>query len=168
MEGQEATMRLSCLVGILLIVGGMAFAQQPETNFLVGPQYLITQPSPTLLQPIATPSYEPSQPSGVLSSETGVAGPVTITLPAYLPSVYWGYPPPGEVEVSSQPEPASAANSLPPGYVDTGVDAIATPSWLHDRDYGMSPAQAARYWKAQHLHATHVYTNKDIDRISGE
>jgi hypothetical protein len=159
-------MRFAYVLGFVLILGGVAVAQQPETNFPVGPQYLITQPYPTILQPIATPSYEPWVQSGVVSPQTGEAGPVTITIPAYLPSIYWGYPPPGEVEVV--PEPVEAPPNLPEGYIDTGVGAIASSGWLHEHDYGMTLAQAARYWKEHKLHATHVYTNQDIERLQGE
>lgn len=164
-------MRLACVIALIFTFGGIAAAQQPETNFPVGPQYLITQPYPTILQPIATPSYEPSEPSGVVSPQTGEAGPVTITIPAYLPSVYWGYTPPGAVEVPTQPVQAASApasNNLPSGYVDVGVSTFATPNWLNGHDYGMSVAQAAQYWKAKRLHAARVYTNKDIERMNGE
>jgi len=159
-------MRFTYVLGFILILGSVAAAQQPETNFPVGPQYLITQPYPTILQPIATPSYEPWEQSGVVSPQTGEAGPVMITIPAYLPSIYWGYPPPGEVEVIS--EPAPTPRNLPQDYMDTGVSAIATPGWMHDHDYGMTLAQAARYWQQHKLHATHVYTNQDIERLQGQ
>jgi hypothetical protein len=156
-------MRFAYVVGLILMIGCVAVAQEPETNFPVGPQYLITQPYPTILQPIATPSYAPWQPSGVVSPETGEAGPVMITIPAYLPSIYWGYPPPGQVEFV--PEPAPEPRNLPQDYFDTGVSAFATPSWMHDHAYGISLAQAARYWREHAVHATHVYTNDDIERL---
>jgi hypothetical protein len=156
-------MRLVHLLGFVLILGGVAVAQQPETNFPVGPQYLITQPYPNLLQPIATPSYAPWEPTGVVSPQTGEAGPVMI--PAYLPLIYWGYPPSGEVAVASESEAASAPRNLPEDYVDTGVSAFATPGWMHDHDYGMTLAQASRYWREHKLHATHIYTNQDIERL---
>lgn len=162
-------MRLACLFLLIVTMVGVAAAQQPETNFPVGPQYLITQPYPSILQPIATPSLEPWQPSGVVSPQTGEAGPVMITIPAYLPWVYWGYVPVGAVAVVPQPKPESepVQSELPEGYMNVGVSAIASPTWLHDHDYGMSVAQVARYWKAQRLHATHVYTNADIERLNG-
>jgi hypothetical protein len=161
-------MRFACGVVVILIACSFAVAQQPETNFSVGPQYLITQPYPTILQPIATPSYSPWQQTGVVSPQTGEAGPVLITIPAYLPSVYWGYEPPGSVQIVAEPEPTPAPKNLPPDYIDVGVSAVATPGWLNEHDYGMSLVEAARYWKAQHLHATHVYTNQDIDRLDGK
>ena len=163
-------MRFAHVLGVVLVLGGIAVAQQPETNFPVGPQYLITQPSPTLLQPIATPSNEPWWPPGVVSPQTGEAGPVMIAIPAYLPSIYWGYPPPGEVKMvpASASESAPAPSNLPPDYFNTGVAAIATPGWLREHDSGMTLAQAARYWKAHKLHATRVYTNQDIERLKGE
>lgn len=162
-------MRFACLFSLMIAMIGIAAAQQPETNFPVGPQYLITQPYPNMLQPIATPSMQPWQQPGVVSPETGEAGPVMINIPAYLPWVYWGYPPPGEVEIAPEPEPEAerASSKLPQGYVNVGVSAVATSSWLQRHDYGMSVAQAARYWKAQHLHANHVYTNADIERLNG-
>jgi hypothetical protein len=162
-------MRFACLFSLILAVAGMAAAQQQETNFAVGPQYLITQPYPTILQPIATPSMEAWQQPGVVSPETGVAGPVMINIPAYLPWVYWGYTPPGAVQLVPGPEPLAepVPSGLPQGYINLGVTAIATPIWLHDHEYGMSLAQVAQYWKAQHLHATHVYTNADIERLNG-
>jgi hypothetical protein len=160
-------MRFACLFSLIVALAGIAAAQQPETDFPVGPQYLITQPYPTILQPIATPSMEPWQQPGVVSPESGVAGPVMINIPAYLPWVYWGYAPPGAVEVVPETEAVPAPSGLPEAYVNLGVSAIATPTWLHDHDCGMSLAQVARYWKAQHLQATHVYTNADIERLNG-
>jgi hypothetical protein len=56
---------------------------------------------------------------------------------------------------------------LPAGYVNVGVTAVATPSWLQNHDYGMSLVQAAKYWKSKHLHPAHVYTNEDIERLNG-
>lgn len=169
-------MRLAHVLGFVLILGGIAVAQQPETNFPVGPQYLITQPYPAIWQPIATPSYPPSQATGVVSPQTGEAGPVTITVPAYLPSIYWGYPSPygsypvpGEMESAPAPEREQEQEpehrNLPQDYVDTGVSAFATPGWMHDHDYGMTLAQAARYWREHKLRATHLYTNQDIERL---
>lgn len=162
-------MRFAFLFSVMVAMAGIAAAQQPETNFPVGPQYLITQPYPTMLQPIATPSMQPGQQSGVVSPQTGEAGPVMITIPAYLPSVYWGYAPPGAVAVAPQPEPEPepAPSGLPDGYVNLGVTAMASPTWLHEHDYGMSVAKTARYWKGKQVHATHLYTNADIERLNG-
>ena len=161
-------MRLVCGVAVILMACSVALAQQAETNFPVGPQYLITQPYPAMLQPIATPSLEPWQPTGVVSPQTGEAGPVLITVPAYLPSVYWGYEPPGSVQIVPEPEPAPVPGNLPADYIDVGVSDVATPAWLNEHDYGMSLVQVARYWKEQHLRATHVYTNEDIERLNGQ
>jgi hypothetical protein len=161
-------MRFAYVLGLVLIIGGIAVAQQSETNFPVGPQYLITQPYPAILQPIATPSYESWQQSATVSPQTGEDAPVMITVPAYLPWVYWGYPPPGESEVAAEPEPAEAPRNLPQDYIDTGVSAIATPGWMHDHYYGMTLAQAARYWREHKLHASRVYTNQDIERLQGQ
>jgi hypothetical protein len=47
-------MRLATLSCLLLLLTAVSAAQ--ETNFSVGPQYLMTSGSPLLAQPIATPS----------------------------------------------------------------------------------------------------------------
>jgi hypothetical protein len=160
-------MRFLYALGIVLVACGVATGQQSETEFPVGPQYLITQPYPTLLQPIATPSYAPWEPLGVVSPQTGEAGPVMISVPAYLPSVYWGYPAPGELQVAPE-ETAPEARNLPQDYVDTGVTAIATAGWLENHDAGMSLAEAAHYWREHSLPIARMYTNQDIERIQGQ
>ena len=85
-------MRLDRALLPLLVLVGISFAQ--DTNFPVGPQYLVTTGSTMLLNPIATPSLS-------LSSETsaGTTEVPTISEPAafapietyvYLDNVYWG------------------------------------------------------------------------------
>jgi len=154
-------MRLTYLLPLLVVLSGIAVAQQQETNFPQGPQYLITTPSPTILQSIETPSMSPSEQPGVLSPQTGYAEPV----PAYLPGIYWGWNILPTVQYA--PVTVPVPNGFPPGYNDVGVWGTATGQWLHEHDYGMTLAQAARYWKEHKLHATHVYTNADIDRMRG-
>lgn len=85
-------MRLNRAFVLLLVLGGVSLAQ--ETNFSVGPQYLVTTGNPMLLGPIATPSLS-------LTGET-LAGtsevPRPIEVPAFAPvetivflnDVYWG------------------------------------------------------------------------------
>lgn len=85
-------MRLQSFLVLLLVLAGISAAQ--ETNFSVGPQYLVTVENTMLLRPIATPSLS--------LGEGGLAGtsevPRAVELPAftsdetvvYLQNVYWG------------------------------------------------------------------------------
>jgi hypothetical protein len=92
-------MRLHRVLLPLVVLGGISFAQ--ETNFPVGPQYLVTVGNPMLLRAIATPSLS-------LSGETlaGTSEVPTIYEPptfapvetvVYLDNVYWGEHKPSEV-----------------------------------------------------------------------
>jgi hypothetical protein len=91
----------------LLILAGISFAQ--DTNFPVGPQYLVTG-NPMLLQPIATPSLSLSGETFAGTSEV----PRPVEIPAfapietvvYLDNVYWGEHDQAEV-VARRMEPPS-------------------------------------------------------------
>jgi len=100
-------MRLHRVLLPLLVLVGFSVAQ--DTNFPVGPQYLVTIANPMLLRPIATPSLS-------LSGETlaGTSEVPTIHEPppfapletvVYLDNVYWGEHKPDEV-VARRVEPA--------------------------------------------------------------
>lgn len=156
-------MRTILLSSLLLLLSALVMAQQTSTNFPVGPQYLVTAPYGSVLQPIATPIISPSQATGMVSPQTGEAE--SVNLPSFpVPSnggaVYWGASNP-DVDVSQPPEPSV----LPPGYFDTGVQGLATDESLHSEGYGVSVAQAASYWKQHKRPATHVYTNEDLQRL---
>src|SRR6202041_3496534 len=125
---------------------GLAFGQ--DTNFPNGPQYLITSGSPMFARPIATPSLALTGPP----LETGADNATGVLF-------------------------AGAANQtlLPPL-------AVALPSFdLFPIFYGPSQPQvieissaeapaeasAAAHSKAAAGHASHIYTNADIDRLRG-
>jgi len=161
----------STLILLLFLAGSLVFGQDQSTNFPVGPQYLVIPPPAsytgiTILQPIATPSMSPSQQYGVVSPQTGEARPA-VEVPANLPAIYWGWGSPAVPYAVKQGEPSSSA-AFPPGYIDTGVSALTTVKALNAADYGESIAQAARYWRKHELHATHIYTNQDVERLTGE
>lgn len=92
-------MRFHSLLVLLVVFSGISAAQ--ETNFPVGPQYLITTENTMLLRSIATPSLS-------LSGET-LAGTSEVPRPVeppafapvetiiYLRNVYWGEHQPDEV-----------------------------------------------------------------------
>lgn len=161
-------MRVACLFALVLFAAGDAVAQPQETNFPVGPQYLVTTPSSLFLQPIATPSLSPDQQFGVTSPQTGEAGPITVPVPVNLPFTYWGWTVPAVVGIVPEPVPVPVPSGFPSDFVNVGVTAIATRGWMLDRDYGMSLAQAARYWKAHAAQVVRIYTNDDIERLHGE
>jgi hypothetical protein len=173
-------MRFSCLVCLLFWVVGLAAAQQtyPEqttTNFSSGPQYMVNTPNPQFLQPLETPHASPTQQMGTTSPQSGQTEPITVPGvpgPANLPQIYWGnwysgdweQPPMPEGEEVTAPE-SEYARPLPPGFFDAGVTAMTTDRILREEGYGMTVAEAARYWKAHKTPVAHVYTNKDIERL---
>jgi hypothetical protein len=83
----------------VFVLLGISFAQ--DTNFPVGPQYLVTNGNPMLLSPIATPSLSLGE--GTLAGTSEVPHTVESTSFApietvvYLNNVYWGKHPPEEV-----------------------------------------------------------------------
>ena len=83
-------MRLLRRYSLLLMLGGICAAQ--DTNFQVGPQYLITAGSPMLPHPIVPPSLslgEAPAPAPYIS-QTEVAPTPPAPSKTFLGSVYWG------------------------------------------------------------------------------
>jgi len=101
-------MRPHWLFVALLVVSGVSAAQ--DTNFPVGPQYLITYGNPLFLHPIETPSLSLS--SAGLAGTSEVPGPVE--LPAFAPvdtvvyfdNLYWGEHKPDE-DLARRQQPPS-------------------------------------------------------------
>jgi len=95
----EVYVTLQRLLFLLPVLVGMSFAQ--DTNFPIGPQYLVTSGNPLFLQPIATPSLSLSGPTlagtsavPVVTETPGFAPPETIV---YLHDVFWGEHPPAQI-----------------------------------------------------------------------
>ncbi len=160
-------MRLTNMFCIAVALVAISCAQ--ETNFAVGPQYLVNTGSPMFLRPIATPSLSLSAPS---SSTQGTEAPASEgSAPAVgspsqpdLTRVYWGKPGPSELireAETSTPVPSA----LPAGIVDVGVTAIADPQSLREQGFGVPLAQAASSRKSHRPHAARIYTNADIQRL---
>jgi hypothetical protein len=156
---------------VLLLLSAVSFAQ--DTNFSVGPQYLITTDSTLFLRPIATPSLSLSelQPATTNIAATGSPEPQTVSLPADIPSltdfsrIYWGTPvvaeKTSEIEISS----AEAPRSLPASLFDPGVTGMTDASSLRQRGYGVSLGEVAAYWKSHKRRAPRVFTNADVVRV---
>jgi hypothetical protein len=176
-------MRLCTLICCSLALAAIALPQHSlcqDTNFAAGPQYLITTDSTLFLRPIATPSMSlaPMPPPAPLESAVATEVPVSPTpgAPATpslgLARVLWGNDwvdyatgaaPPVEIEVSSR-EPL---RELPPSLFDPGTTALTNFQSLRELGYDVGVGEDAAYWKAHKPHATHVYTNSDIERLHG-
>lgn len=166
----------ACVCWLVLAVGGCA-AQ--DTNFSVGPQYLMTSGSPLFARPIATPS---------LSFETAMpqAGPIEATAePAPAPqvevisalldaqrqmalmSIYYGIPTMNVIEISFR-EPAGEETlqpALPVSITESGVTELTDAEALRQRGYGVTLPEAAQQWNSGKRAAPHVYTNSDVERL---
>ena len=164
-------MRFASLFCLLLAMMGISAAQ--ETNFAVGPQYLMTSGSPMFAQPIATPTLSLENPLSPIPSLPEV-GPVVIDQP-YVPNsaleqlgpdlfpIYYGYPMPSVVEIVSTEPP----RELPASIVDPGVTGITNAQSLRESGYGKPLGDVGAYWKTHRRHAPRVYTNADVERLHG-
>ncbi len=122
-------MRLHRVLLPLLVLAGFSVAQ--DTNFSVGPQYLVTIGNPMLLRPIATPSMS-------LSGET-LAGTSAVPTPTeppafapletvvYLDNVYWGEHKPDEV-VARRVEPPSMSPDQTAWYMNFVASQLTPPA----------------------------------------
>ncbi len=171
-------MRICALLWLLLLVTGYSAAQ--DTNFDVGPQYLLTG-SPLLARPLATPSMSleaplpPVPPSITTTPEpeggVGLTASPEVEHHADLIPVYYGasnhYRVPGGsvVELSSPEGPEESVAALPTSLFDSGVSGISGVPAMYMRGYGVSLAETASYWKTHKVPARHVFTNKDITRL---
>jgi hypothetical protein len=178
-------MRFGASLSFLFALAGICAAQ--ETNFPVGPQYLITTDSTLFLRPIATPSLLLSAPLTSISAvatetspapETGTtsvteapSAPTSSALPppVNLSRIFWGSPETGEQvgETSNRIEISGAAtpSNLPASIVNAGVGELTDAQSLRARGFGVTVAEASAYWKTHKPHAPRVYTNRDIERF---
>ena len=166
-------MRLLGLTCLLLSLAGICVAQ--DTNFPVGPQYLMNYGSPLLLQPIATPTFSfgtPPASAAVAAIEVGSEeqpGPTTTRVQTDLPRIYYGEPKISEHggEKASEIEITSAQPvNLPASILNVGMELTDAKS-LQERGFGMTLAEAAAFRKANKIRASHIYTNRDIARLHG-
>ena len=160
-------MRIAGFLCLLFAATGVAIAQ--DTNFPTGPQYLITTDSPLFLHSIATPTMSldaplPSVPFPATESSTVVSSssePASAPSPYGLARIYWGGPAESAVDLSSE-EPFAP---LPSSIVGDGVAGMTDASSLRERGYGVSLGEVAAFWNAHKNHASHVYTESDLQRL---
>ena len=171
-------MRLAGLFLLSIALAAVSSAQ--DTNFPVGPQYLVTTQSTTFLHPIATPSLslQPTAPN--LSAGTEEAAPEAQPVPsatvplsqADLARVYWGddwvryvrgetpAANASEIEVTSP----QTTPPLPSSFFEVGVIRMTDAKSVITSGYGLTLGEVSAYWKAKHR-TPHVYTNADIARL---
>ena len=166
----------SCCSAIVLAFLGAAFGQ--DTNFASGPQYLMTYGSPLFARPISTPSMSLSGPPlevGASAASAGLtAGAENQTVPPrsatdltfvdFFP-IYYGVVPVSVIEISFARESERSFRELPSSILETGVWQVTTAEALRERGYGVTLAEGAEESKARVRHATHVYTNADVERL---
>ncbi|HYM74630.1 MAG TPA: hypothetical protein VE377_01525 [Candidatus Dormibacteraeota bacterium] len=157
---------------LFLVLSAVSLAQ--DTNFPVGPQYLITTGSTLFLHPIATPSLSLSEglPAVTAPAEPAPA-PSTSPSAVQTPSltdfsrIYWGSgnapEPTSEIEINS----AALPRNLPASLFDSGVTGMTDASSLRQRGYGVTLGEVAVYWKSHKRQAPRVFTNADVVRLRG-
>ncbi|HEX4786040.1 MAG TPA: hypothetical protein VH350_16990 [Candidatus Sulfotelmatobacter sp.] len=162
-------MRLGSLFCLLIALVGVCAAQ--DSNFSVGPQYLITG-SPIFARPVATPTLSLNTPlppipdlpqiGPVIGTQPYIADPV-LEHQADLFPIYYGYAMPSVVEIVGAEPP----RELPASIIDPGVAGITTAQSLNESGYGVPLGETASYWKAHKPRAPRVYTNADVERLHG-
>jgi hypothetical protein len=164
-------------LGLLLMLAGFSAAQ--DTNFPVGPQYLITSASPIFLQPIGTPSLslsssqlQPQEGEGAAEQnsadrETSQIGSSVLAgqRSRALMSIYYGSSQVSSVEIAFRESAGGGATvPMPAGIFEAGVVELTSPQALREDGYGIPLAEAAARWKTHKPSARHLYTNADVER----
>lgn len=167
---------LRCSFCFLMALAACSSAQ--DTNFPVGPQYLVTPGvSPLFLQPVATPSLSFDsglpQPSPV-TDVTAKADEETVEVVSSVleaqrqtsfPSIYYGVPRASVVQIAlGEAAPAESA-PLPASILEAGVVEVITAQGLRERGYSLTLAEAAARWKSHTGRARRVFTNDDLERL---
>jgi hypothetical protein len=168
-------MRLAGLLLLSIFLTAVSSAQ--DTNFAVGPQYLVTTSS-SFLRPIATPSMSLEPAPANTSAATGaeaIPEPQWVGAQMHedLARVYWGDDwvrsvkgeapaTVSEIEITSP----QTTPPLPASFVEVGVIHITNVQSLHASGYGLTLGEVSSYWKARH-HQPRMYTNADIARLHG-
>ncbi len=158
----------------LLILVGVSAAQ--DSNFAVGPQYLMNNGSAIFARPIATPSlaFDSSTAAPEMAAENNVTVSDNQTASAIsdFPSqadlfpIYYGVSRVSVIELSSRQTGEQAASvTLPAGFFERGSVEVTDMQSLHLRGYGVTLPEAAAYWKGRHVTTPRLYTNADTDRL---
>ena len=162
----------------LLLSVGLAFGQ--DTNFATGPQYLMNYGSPFLARSIATPFLALAGPpletgasnaTSILVAGAGdrqVLPPSSVALPSIdLYPLFYGPSRSQDIEISFAEASSPSSIEIPSSVRESGVVQMTTAQALSDRGIGVTVASAAAHSRAATRHASHIYTNADIDRLHG-
>jgi hypothetical protein len=180
-------MRIGGFLLLWLTLVGLSAAQDSaqstpaqDTNFSVGPQYLMTSGSPLFARPLAPPTLSFDQPppqsetsysSDVVheASDTVIETPPALQSQADLFPTFYGVPsvPVAVVRYGESSAEVVPPTNLPASIANTGVAGITDAQSLRQQGYGFTLAQAADYWKSHRTAAPRVYTNEDIERLRG-
>jgi hypothetical protein len=171
-------MRLCGLLLFGMTLVGTSAAQ--DSNFAVGPQYLMNYGSPMFMRPIATPTLSLSETAPVAMAAPEATSSVTnssnessaaVPQPSDLASVYWGSRESGTavetgavIEVSGTTPPTN----LPASILNVGVQETVEAQELRERGVGVSVSEASAFWKAHKTRAVRVFTNRDVEKFHGE
>ncbi len=178
-----ASLFCTVLVLTVLVLTGVSAAQ--DTNFSVGPQYLVTGSSAMFLRPIATPSLSLSAPLSPVPTTEALPEPSSPFAGAPpqpdLTRIFWGEP--ASAEKSSEPvtenvtenatenenvielTSAQPSQPLPASFVDPGVTSMTNAQSLRMWGFGVPLGETAAFWKTHKPHAPRVYTNADVQRL---
>jgi hypothetical protein len=171
-------MRLAALVLVLIALAGIAVAQSTDTNFPIGPQYLITTGSTLFLGPIATPSMSLQPPSPVPPAmETNPGTTVELSAPAPalmtqpdLSRVLWGNDwvdfLTGQKTSNGIEIIGSATPNVPESLFDAGVTGTISSHSPREQGDGLTLGEVSATAKSR-PRATHIYTNEDVGRLHG-
>lgn len=156
-------MRSFLWFALALFLSGICVAQ--DTNFSVGPQYLITATNTRLLRPIATPSMSlnaglpeipPLSEVTPVTNQAYTTNPVLERQPDLFP-IYYGYPETLVVELTGE-----SPRQVPASINDTGYVPETNVQSLPAAGYGGSLAEDALYWKSHSRPVVRAFTNADI------
>jgi hypothetical protein len=173
-------MRLCGLLLLGMTLVGIGSAQ--DSNFSVGPQYLMNYGSPMFMRPIATPTLSlsetapaavaaPEASSSASSAGNSAESSAAVPQPSDLASVYWGSrenEPPIESGAAIEVSGTIPPGHLPASILNVGVEETVDAQELRARGYGMSVSEASAFWKGHKPRAVRVFTNRDVEKLHGE
>jgi hypothetical protein len=168
-------MRFCGWLCFFFVLAGICSAQ--DSNFSVGPQYLMNFGSPLFLQPIATPTLSLGEVTPMRAvAEAGGGTQFSITSaatqsPLDLFPIYYGEPKAsdgvGETSSVIEMSGTEAPPNLPASIVNVGVQETVDAQSLRARGYGVTVGEASAFWKAHKPRAVRVFTNRDVERLHG-
>jgi len=163
-------MRLCGLLLFGMTLVGMGAAQ--DSNFAVGPQYLMNYGSPLFMRPIATPSLSLSEAATVTVAAPEVSSyeetSPAIEEPTNYARIFWGGP---ERETNAETSEvieisgAIAPPNLPESIINVGVQETVDAQGLRERGYGVTVSEASALWKGHEPHAVRTFTNRDVEKL---